>query len=775
DAGMRLLRATFVEQVLGRSFAELVHPDFQESVRQRVDWLVEAPRIAPVVELKLIAIDGAVVDVEVRAVSFPSASNAAIQVTCRDITERTRAQAALQASEQRLRQTLDALPMAAYTCDANGLITYYNEKALEMWGRTPRLNSPADRFCGSFQQLHLDGRPVAHEESWTAMTLAQKRAFGGGEVIMVRPDGGRRYVTAHTNPFFDGDGSLVGAVNVLMDVTERRLAQAALQESEERFRIVAKAATDAIWDWDIVSDTIWWSEGIQTLFGYPAEEMPPDCHTWTARIHPDDQKRIIESIFMTMENGGQHWEDEYHFERSDGSYAYVLDRGFVIRDAAGKAVRMIGGMTDLSDRRRIEKNLQESEAKFRELAENIDAVFYNRDVANNRLLYISPAYERIWGRSCQSAYGNADSYFEAVYPRDSDLVWEAQERLAAGEETDIEYRIVTGGGELKWIRDHSYPVCNAHGQVERIVGTARDVTERKLVDQRIVEQAELLDKAHDAILVHDLDLRITYWNKSAERLYGWKADEMLGNSVASLLDANAPDFVQASRTLQENGEWSGELQQTNKDGGEITVEARWTLVRDNYGQPQAVFAIHTDITERKRMEAQFLRVQRMESLGTLAGGIAHDLNNVLAPIMMSIDLLKLSRRDGNDQSILSTIEQSAKRGAEMVQQVLSFARGVEGRRLMIDPADVVREVQHMVHETFPKNIDFHARLIPDLPAIIGDPTQVHQVLINLCVNARDAMPNGGRLELSAETVTVDAHYVALNPNARPGTYLVLKV
>ncbi|MDZ4288822.1 MAG: PAS domain S-box protein, partial [Prosthecobacter sp.] len=348
-------------------------------------------------------------------------------------------------------------------------------------------------------------------------------------------------------------------------------------------------------------------------------------------------------------------------------------------------------------------------------------------------------------------------------------------RHCQGQETDIDFRIITQGGVIRWIRDQSYPVFNADGKVERIVGTARDITERKAARQHIVEQAQLLDKAHDAIVVRDLNHHVTYWNKSAERLYGWSAEEILGRAVENLLYRDPAEFIQAFELLLEDNEWSGEFQQISKSGAEITVEARWTLVRDDNGQPKAVLAIHTDITEQKRMEGQFLRAQRMESIGTLAGGIAHDLNNVLAPIMMSIDLLKLSTRGGSDLAILSTIELSARRGAEMVQQVLSFARGVEGRRLVIDPAEVVRDVQHLIHETFPKSIEFHAHAAAAVPAFMGDPTQVHQVLINLCVNARDAMPEGGRIDLFTATVRLDSQDAALNPNAKTGPYVVIKV
>ncbi len=300
--------------------------------------------------------------------------------------------------------------------------------------------------------------------------------------------------------------------------------------------------------------------------------------------------------------------------------------------------------------------------------------------------------------------------------------------------------------------------------------------ERQRQDARVLEQASLLDKARDAILVRDLDHHITYWNKSAEQLYGWSAAEALGRKVNELLYSDQTQFDEIMRILMHAGEWIGEIRQITRARAEVLVEGRWTLVRDEQGRPAGVLAINTDITERKKIETQFLRAQRMESIGTLAGGIAHDLNNVLAPILMAIDLLRMSTRDEGTLSILSTIKLSAKRGADMVQQVLSFARGMDGQRIRIDPRNVIRDIQQIVHDTFPKNIHLHARPAPDLGAFNGDPTQVHQVLLNLCVNARDAMlPQGGPLEISAERLDVDDSYASMTASAKPGTYIAFKV
>ncbi len=301
------------------------------------------------------------------------------------------------------------------------------------------------------------------------------------------------------------------------------------------------------------------------------------------------------------------------------------------------------------------------------------------------------------------------------------------------------------------------------------------ITERKQAEQRIAEQAALIDEARDAIVVRDLEDRITFWSKGAERLYGWTAEEARGSLLHELLQVDAASFAEADRTVRETGEWNGEIQKHARDGAALTLDGRWTLVRDAQGQAQSILTIDTNITEWKKLEQQFLRAQRMESIGTLAGGIAHDLNNMLGPIIMSLDLLKARFPDSASTELLSIISDSAQRGADMVRQVLSFARGMEGRRMEVQIKHLVRDIEKIVNDTFLKNIQVRTILPADLWTVLGDPTQLNQVLLNLAVNARDAMPEGGTLTLSAENLTVDAHYAGLDLEARPGPYVFLQV
>jgi two-component system sensor kinase len=304
----------------------------------------------------------------------------------------------------------------------------------------------------------------------------------------------------------------------------------------------------------------------------------------------------------------------------------------------------------------------------------------------------------------------------------------------------------------------------------------QQIDEIQRAEKRIQEQAALLDKARDAIIVADLDDHILYWNQSSERLYGWPAAQALGQSAGDLLfKSPSPQWQEALRTIVYRGDWTGELPQVTRDGKEIIVESRWTLVRDDNGLPRSKLVVNTDVTEKKKLEAQFLRAQRMESLGTLAGGIAHDINNVLTPIVMAVDLLKMELADESSQAILADLQKSAQRGAEMVKQILSFARGVDGQRVPLQIKHVIHEIDKMLQRTLPKSIEIHTAVARDLWPVLGDATQLYQMLMNLSVNARDAMPEGGTLAIMAENVVLQEADVQSQPDVKAGPYVLLRV
>lgn len=427
---------------------------------------------------------------------------------------------------------------------------------------------------------------------------------------------------------------------------------------------------------------------------------------------------------------------------------------------------------DILERGRAEDALRESEERYRLLFESIPQPTWVFDTETLSFLTVNEAAVSLYGYTREEFLSMTID--EIRPPTEVPSLMDKLSKIGVGlnhagiwrhrkkDGTEIDLEITT--------RD-----LTLFGTSARLV-LANDVTERIRAEERLHEQAELLDHAQEAILVRDLEGHILFWNNSAERIYGWSAEEVSGMNADDLLNQEPSSRLEeANRALSEKGEWIGEIQQMTRARETLLVESRWTLVRDNQGQAKSILVINSDITEKRRLEAQFLRVQRLESIGALAGGIAHDINNILAPILLAVRMLQMKFPDPDSQRFLTILQHNAERGGEMIKQVLQFARGVEGQKILLQPLHLIDEVAMMLRETLPKSIEVKTRMPDGVSPVIGDPTQLHQVLMNLCVNARDAMPCGGRLTLAAENFVIDESYSRMNIDSRPGRYVLITV
>jgi PAS domain S-box-containing protein len=431
---------------------------------------------------------------------------------------------------------------------------------------------------------------------------------------------------------------------------------------------------------------------------------------------------------------------------------------------------------ELQERERMQIALAESEELFRTI--NAAApVGIRQTNADGICLYTNARWQEMSGLSAADCLG--DGWLQAVHPEDRKGLMAAWETYLRAEGDRLpEFRLLSPQGEIRWVSAQAATMTNASGEVIGYVSVDEDITERKESEQKIRQQATLLDIASDAILVRDLEHRLRYWNSGAEHIFGWSAAEALGQKADTLLQADPAQIAMLTQTVLEVGEGWSELHKKNKCGETVIVSARWTRVLDAAGQPNCILSVETDITAKKQLEAQFYQAQRLESLGTLASGIAHDLNNVLTPVLAVSQMLRCMPLDLDERSqrSLELLETSAKRGASLVKQILTFTRGTSGESVPLQIADLLEEVLGVVQQTFPKSIAIQPRFPhKNLWPISANPTHLHQVLMNLCVNARDAMPEGGVLSLSAENVAVDAAFAQMYLNVQAGNYVLVTV
>ena len=452
--------------------------------------------------------------------------------------------------------------------------------------------------------------------------------------------------------------------------------------------------------------------------------------------------------------------------------------GLTIFAATGIFMSAVAELYHRARRRIIERTLQEakdrraSQDDYRMLFESIPQMIFTKNL-NSVYLTCNQHYARMLGIQSEELAGHTDFDY---YPKDLADKYRADDRRIIESELPetLEERNVRSGNDA-WVHTVKTPIRNEDGKVCGVLGIFWDITERREAVQKFKEQAALLDIVVDAVFVLDMQHTIVYWNKAAEKIFGWSSLEAIGMKFEDLLSTEASVSMNSYRIVAEKGEWIGEIQRKDKSGRELTVQARWTLVRDSEGKAHGILAVSTDVTERRSIQQQLLRVQRLESIGTLAGGIAHDLNNILSPILMGVEALSHQHSDSNSRRILDIMKTSTQRGANIVRQVLSFARGVEGERAEVQVKHIIREIDDLMRETFPKTIEIRSVIPKELLPVTGDATQLHQVLMNLCVNARDAMPEGGTLTLSAENVEPGEAYVRMHLEARSILYVALTV
>jgi PAS domain S-box-containing protein len=448
---------------------------------------------------------------------------------------------------------------------------------------------------------------------------------------------------------------------------------------------------------------------------------------------------------------------------------------YVLKDRTSRLVSAIQRAhqesLDRRRRREIEDQLRERNELFRQITESVDDLIAVVDL-NGSALFTSPSYIGVVGPGTEST-----RFFKNVIADDISRVTNLfREVVTAGAAKRLGYRVLDVVGRIRHLESQWSAIRNQHGKITSVVIVSRDVTEREEAARMIREQAELLNQARDAIFVRDLDQHITYWNRGAERVYGWKAGEVLGRCASDFLcKTGTPNRDDIGKAIFEKGEWQGELSQITKEGKEICISSRRTLLRNGRGEPSAILNINTDVTEKKNLEGQVLRSQRLDSIGSLASGIAHDLNNVLAPILMATELVRDRITDDESRRMLDVAKGSARRGADLVKQVLQFARGTKGDHAIVNLQTLVKELGKFAKNTFPPLITIQTKFGEGNLDVLGDATQIHQVLLNLCVNARDAMPKGGSLVIEARELTLNGKVFKGQAKPVSGRYVEVSV
>jgi two-component system cell cycle sensor histidine kinase/response regulator CckA len=566
------------------------------------------------------------------------ASRAVHDVQLRLIAERTLAHSVQQ-----------QMPVGVVVAEVpSGRLISVNAQMTEIF-RTSFTPSPNLHSYNEWVGFRESGTPLAALEWPLARTVITGEAVRGEEIRILRGDGTDGYVRMSSAPVQDATGAVVAAVAIVVDVTDQRKAERAVRSTDERFRFVARATNDVIWDWDIKTNALVWNDSVEHVFGHRQNKIFPEIQWWYDHIHPEDRERVVAGIHGVMDHGGTSWNDSYRYRRGDGTYANVVDRGYIARDNVGTATRMIGAMTDVTERSR-------SEAAIR-------------------------------------------------------------------------------------------------------------------------FQAQLLNAVQQAVVATDPEGIVIFWNAFAENLYGWAAEEAVGKPIHELTPSPfLRDHGGEIGQRDSGGEsWTGEYLVQGKSGKAFPALLTTAPVRDARGAVVGYVRVSIDLTERRNLEEQFRQSQKMDAVGRLAGGIAHDFNNLLTVIRLNTEII-MEAFDPDDprSDDVKQIRSAAERASTLTKQLLAFSRKQILQPRVLDMNSVVATVEPMLRRLIGEDILIGSSC-GARGYLVADPGQLEQILVNLVVNARDAMAEGGTITIETKNVDLDETYTSEHAPVVPGRYVMLSV
>ncbi|MEG3009709.1 MAG: PAS domain S-box protein [Pseudomonas sp.] len=712
--------------------------------------------------------------------------------------------AALAASEARQRAIFEcAIDFAMVATDPRGNITEWNAGAVNVMGWTAEeilgqsaaiFFTPTDRASGrvemEMQRALLEGR--ASDERWH-----------------LRKDGQLFWASGELMPLYADDQSHLGFVKILRDRTQEHLAGRALFESQERYRLALKATRDAVWDWDLQTRQIVWNEALQQAYGFPCAAIDSTSEWRFAQIHPQDRERVEESIRSAIDGSGSTWSAEYRFRCQDGSYAEVLDRGHLIRDADGRAERIIGAMLDLTRSRSAETALRLSEERFSTILETIEAAFAIVKVkfdADDRpvdyyFVEANPAFERQCGVNLRG------KWVTEFAPNLEKFWFETYGHVAkTGEPANFESYANTFE---RWFDVRAVRVGDPADR--QIAILFNDVTERRDAEERLrvsealarenVERVQLALAAGAIIGTWHWDLPTDSFTVDEAFAKVFNLDPALGRTGLSLeqvVTTVHPDdrdglIGAINEAIARGGAYSHQYRVRDADGKYNWLEANGRVECADDGTALRFPGVLIDVEERRSVEAERDRAnaalralndtleqrviartadlmqaeeklrqsQKMEAVGQLTGGLAHDFNNLLAGISAALELMQKRISQGRFKDVdkyLATAQGATKRAAALTHRLLAFSR-----RQTLDPrpTDVntlIVGMTELIQRTVGPSIRLKTLVAPDLWPALVDASQLENALLNLCINARDAMPDGGSItvETANRAVAVES-------------------
>ena len=691
-----------------------------------------------------------------------------------DITERKLSEIALRERENQLRLITDGLPVLITSVDRahNYLFAnktcqdWYARPTVEIIGRTVK------EFVGDtvYERLRPRlGKALAGE----TLEFSERIAY---------PDGQTRDVHVAYVPHFTPDHKVDSIYVMTVDITGRKQAELALQTSEANLAKAQRVAQCGHWVWNESRNKISsYSDELLRILGVTPETFPMDFEAYLVLVHPEDRRRYA-SVVAEAGARSTGYEIQFRLVRPDGELRHLTESVEVAFDERGRFAWSVGVIQDVTERKRISEELEKSEERLRLATELAGLGHWVWDAVEDRCIYCSEEHARIHGVTVDeymAGTSGIEGELDFTHTENRETYRNNLRKLRGGEGFDIEYRVITPRGESRHVREIAKPVFDENGAVVQEYGTIQDITVTRLAEEALRESEgrfrSIVEYSPAAIHLKDLEGRYRLVNPNYERWYGVSAAEIVGKTCRDLFpEDDAESFAEQDRWVAETGEvFTCEMEMPFADGGLHTISMFKFPILGPDGQVIGLGGADLDVTDQRNAEEQLRQSQKLNAVGQLTGGLAHDFNNLLAIILGNAELLA-EQLDGDDKPPQAIIR-AATRGAELTQRLLAFSRQqpLLPKPVMLDA--VVAQMTDLLRRTLGETIEIKTRSRSTLSPALADSGQVENALLNLALNARDAMPNGGRLTIETANATLGEAYAKKHAGVVAGDYVVLSV
>lgn len=679
--------------------------------------------------------------------------------------ERERAESALRSEREQLLSIFESIEEVIYVSDPITYeVLYTNRFGKEQLGKNPEggicyrefqgSEAPCD-FCTN--EIILRQKDKSHQ--WNYHNPLLNRDYIITDRIIRWPDG--RDVR----------------FEFAIDITEFKRVERELHASEERLELALQGANLGWWDWDVRTGEVLFNERAAHMLGYLPSEIESNLNAWKGSVHRDDLPGVMKEINAHLQGRTPFCEIEYRQRAKGGEWRWTLTVGKAWeRDADGKALRVTGTHFDITERKRSEEAISENSRKYRELLDNTPVGIISVD-RTGQVLEVNRTLLKILGSPSVEATKSINVLtFERLVETGISAI--LRRCMEEDEVIEAELPYTSKWGRYAYLRLMVSPMRDLNGEVYGCQATVEDISGRKQAEEELVRLATVVEQVSDTVLITDTDGKIVYVNPAFERTCGYTREEVLGRSPHFLSSGRHDEafYQRMWKTITSGKVWSGRLINKKKDGTPFEEEAAITPIKDESGEIVNYVAVKRDVTNVVALEKQLRQAQKMEAIGTLAGGIAHDFNNLLTIVLGFTELLLIDQSEEDPRyEDLQKVALTARHGGELVQRLLTFSRRAETRLRPLDLNDQVRQVKELLARTIPKMIKLELSLEANLKTIHGDPAQIEQLLLNLAVNAKDVMPEGGRLSLETKNIVLDEEYCSRHLEVKPGEHALLTV